>query len=208
VPDPPFSAEKQEPGTPSGMPGTRPLLVVVTGPPASGKSGLAEDLAEALRLPLLTKDGVKETLFDTLGTGDHDWSKRLGEATWRVIFHVIEGQLDAGSSLVVEGNFEPGFANPLFAELPPFRALQVHCTASDEELLERFSERAQEGRRHPGHAEGESAEADLAAGLREGRWTRLDLPGPLVEYSRPNDKGERRRLKSEVVARVQALVQG
>src|SRR5262249_58176789 len=57
-----------------------PLLVVVTGPPASGKSRLAEELAESLGLPLVTKDGIKETLFDTLGPGDQAWSSGLVEA--------------------------------------------------------------------------------------------------------------------------------
>ena len=184
---------------------TGPLLVVVTGPPASGKSGLADDLAEALRLPLLTKDGVKEALFDALGTGDRDWSKRLGEATWRVVFHVVEGMLRADCSLVVEGNFETTYANPRFAELPPFRTVQVYCTAPDDTLLERFRERAAEGRRHPGHAVGEAAEADLAAGLREGRWEPLDLPGPLVDYTRERDKEARTRRKAELVGRVREL---
>jgi hypothetical protein len=105
-------------------------------------------------------------------------------------------------------HFEAAYANPRFVELPPFRAVQVYCTARDDALLERFRDRAQEGSRHPGHAEGEDAEADLAAGLREGRWARLDLPGPLVEYRRPSDKEKRKHLKSQVVARVQALVQG
>jgi predicted kinase len=188
------------------MPSTGPILVVVTGPPASGKSGLADDLSEALRLPLLTKDGIKEALFDALGTGDRDWSKRLGEATWSVIFHVVDGMLRGGSSLVVEGNFEATYANPRFADLPPFRAVQVYCTAPAGTLLERFRERSQEGRRHPGHAVGEAAEADLAAGVREGRWEPLDLPGPLVEYSRDRDKEARARRKAELVEQVHELL--
>jgi predicted kinase len=52
--------------SPSGA----PLLVVVHGPPAAGKTTIAREIAERLRLPLIAKDTIKEALFDGLGAGD------------------------------------------------------------------------------------------------------------------------------------------
>src|SRR4051794_10844242 len=49
--------------------GRSPLAVVVSGIPASGKTTLARQLALALELPLVSKDVIKEALFDALGTG-------------------------------------------------------------------------------------------------------------------------------------------
>ena len=51
-----------------------PLVVIITGPPASGKSMLGRELARRLALPLLSKDLFKEVLFDQLGWSDREWS--------------------------------------------------------------------------------------------------------------------------------------
>jgi predicted kinase len=43
-------------------------ILIVSGAPASGKSTLAGALAEVFGYPLLSKDTLKESLFDSLGT--------------------------------------------------------------------------------------------------------------------------------------------
>lgn len=48
-------------------PSYRPQLIVIGGYSGSGKTTLAQGLARALSLPLLSKDVIKETLFDSLG---------------------------------------------------------------------------------------------------------------------------------------------
>jgi hypothetical protein len=50
----------------------------VTGPPATGKTTLAERISRELGLPLVAKDAIKERLYDTVGAGDRAWSQRLG----------------------------------------------------------------------------------------------------------------------------------
>ena len=61
-------------------------FVVVSGPPAAGKSSLAPRLAAALDLPLLAKDVIKDALADALGASDLPRSRELGRAvassTW------------------------------------------------------------------------------------------------------------------------------
>lgn len=52
------------PGPPAHCP---PRLLLILGPPASGKTRLAEQLAARYELLVLRKDEIKEVLFDTLG---------------------------------------------------------------------------------------------------------------------------------------------
>ncbi len=158
-----------------------PLVVVVTGPPASGKSSIAETLARELHAPLLAKDPIKEALFDGLGTGDPEWSKKLGIATYGVLFHVLEEELRAHRSCVLEANFDHNEASPQLAALQlrhGFRALQIVCTASRDVLLERFVERS--GSRHPGHIDDERLD-DVVQAIDAGRWRSLDLEGETIE---------------------------
>jgi predicted kinase len=150
-----------------------PQLIVVTGAPGAGKTTLARLLATELELPLLTKDDVKEALFDALGTGDREWSRRLGGATYEVLFVVAERLLETGTSCILESNFtkvEP------FRMLPPARTIQIVCVAPSELIVERYSTRS----RHPGHLDDVILE-ELHARLHNGEWAPLDLECELVE---------------------------
>jgi predicted kinase len=153
----------------------------VTGPPASGKSTIARELAAALPAPVIAKDPVKEALFDALGTGDPAWSRKLGIATYAILFLELEQELVAGRSCVLEANFDHNEASAQLAAIQlkhPFRALQIVCTASREALIERFVARA--GSRHPGHIDDERLE-DVIESIDAGRWRALELDGELVD---------------------------
>ena len=128
-----------------------------------------------LGLPLVAKDAVKERLYETVGTGDREWSRRLGRATYALMFHWLDEELRCGRPAIVEANFT-AVAEPLFARLPPHRPLQLFCTASREVVIERYAARA----RHEGHLDDVVLE-ELRAGKHAEQWTPLRLPGELLE---------------------------
>ena len=133
---------------------SQPPLVIIGGAPASGKTTLGRWLAGELRLPYLGKDDIKETLYDTLGSGDLAWSRRLGAATYPLLYLFVETQLRAGCASIVESNFAPKLATPVFqALIDHYDALpfQILCRADPDVLLVRYRERATNGQRHPGH---------------------------------------------------------
>ena len=126
---------------------------------------------------MLEKDTIKETLFDTLGTGDVAWSQRLGAATYALLFVAADRLLAAGASLVVEANFFRGM-EPRFADLPPHRLVQVHCDAPLETIVARYEGRT--GSRHQGHLDDQRVDA-LRDRHASGLNGTLDLTGGLIE---------------------------
>lgn len=160
-----------------------PVLIIVSGPPCSGKTTLGRRLAADLHLPFIHKDGIKERLFDRLGTGDLDWSSRLSRASYDLLYDFAGAILKAGWSLVTEANFRPERENDYFLELQercPYRPVQVLCRTDGAVLLERFRRRLASPGRHPGHLDTEN-EANLLPVLLAGRHEPLAIGGPFFE---------------------------
>jgi predicted kinase len=149
--------------------------VVVAGLPGSGKTTLARPLAKELRLPLLSKDTIKEALFDALGTGDLEWSQRLGRAAHRVMYAVATESRGA----VLESHFWRGLAEgDLQALNGPI--IQVYCRCPPELAAQRYRERVNSADRHPGHLPEHQTEEVIRA-WRDVKPRPLDLAGVLIE---------------------------
>ena len=160
-----------------------PLLIVVSGAPGTGKTTLARRVAGEFGLPLISRDSIKETLFDTLGWSDREWSKRLGLASIELLFKLIEVQLEARKTLVAESNFYGHLDGPRFDDLRDryeFELLELHCITPDlETLIARYEARMASGQRHPGHVE-LPGHRELKRGLAEGTWEPVTNGGRLV----------------------------
>lgn len=162
----------------------RPVIVIVTGPPGAEKTSLGRKLSERLKLPFISKDEVKEILFETLGWQDRLWSRRLGQASFEILFHILERQLAVGKSAVAETAFIPQYDNPRFQsfrEEYSFEPIQILCTADDQVLFERFVKRIEAGERHPGHVGQLMRYDQFSALLRERKYGALDIGGLLLE---------------------------
>lgn len=124
--------------------------MIFTGPPASGKSALAEQVAAELPWPLFTKDEFKESLADVFEVDSLEWSHRLGSASFVLLFEIARKLLAGGVTLMIEGNFEGERTEAELTELAALAELfQINCVAPHDVLVERYTDRSTE--RHPIH---------------------------------------------------------
>src|SRR3954452_25248663 len=87
----------------------RPTLVVVSGPPASGKTTLAHALAGAIRCPAVCRDEIKEGMVHAHG-GAFEAARGdpLTQRTLPVFFDVLRVLLAGGVTVVAEAAFQDG----------------------------------------------------------------------------------------------------
>lgn len=155
-------------------------FVLVTGAPASGKTRLARELAERLQLPFFGRDVLKELLFDSLGYSDREWSRKLGGASFDLLYAVARELLRGEQPFILESNFKPQ-AVEKFRVLTeePIEVFQVLTGATPAVLIERFQHRHESGERHPGHVDDTNVDVFLE-GIADGWYAPLDLPGEVL----------------------------
>jgi predicted kinase len=167
-------------------------LIIVSGAPGVGKSTIATPIAKNLGFALITKDHIKEVLFDSLEgpVGDLAFSRRIGSAAMNIMWSLAA----LSPRAVLDANFRP-HSEYEQGRLKAFRCpiVEVHCTCPPEELRRRFEQRAATARHHPAHplakfSEGWFAEYDRPMGvgslIEVDVSNPVDLPGLLHELRR------------------------
>ncbi len=114
---------------------------------------MAEMIAERLKLPVISKDTVKELLFDNVGFQSREEKVNLGIASMEIMYYVAGQLMKAGQSFILENNFEysseQGIKNLL--EKYQYSVLTITLTGDYKVIYRRFLERESSPDRHRGH---------------------------------------------------------
>lgn len=126
-------------------------------------------MSSKFEFPHLSRDQIKEILFDHLGVQDREWSQSLGRASHKILTQMLIKVYQNSGRYIVENNFDTDTARSLGECLRAHQipVLERLLTAPDIVILSRFRARWESGERHPGH-EDHNRLTDLQQALTNG----------------------------------------
>lgn len=155
----------------------KPMLVVVSGPPGTGKTTLAHRIATAIGCPAICRDEIKEGMAHATpgfvpGPGDP-----LTMRTLSTFFDVIGLLVGRGTTVVAEAAFQDRLWTPGLSPLLGRADIRIlHCTVPAEVALERITARTTSDPRRAAH---EDKQISPDARLRtHNAFQAVDLPVP------------------------------
>ena len=142
--------------------------ILVTGIPAAGQSTMAEVLSERLKLPVISKDAIKELLFDHVGFRSRAEKVNLGTAAMEIMYYAAGQQMKAGQAFILENNFEYASEQGMkhLLEKYQYSALTITLTGDYKVIYRRFLERESSPDRHRGHVVNDCYPEKKESGLK------------------------------------------
>ena len=127
--------------------------ILIAGMPATGKTRFAHWLGQRRGIPSVSKDELKEILFDEVGFRSRAEKVKLGVAAMRMMYAFAEAHLRLGQPVILENNFEDVSKPELEALLSRYgcKTVTVRFDGDVEAIYRRFVERDASPTRHRGH---------------------------------------------------------
>ena len=127
--------------------------ILMTGIPAAGKSTMAKVMSEKLKLPVISKDTIKELLFDNVGFQSRAEKVKLGIASMEIMYYVAGQLMKVGQPFILENNFEYSSEQGIRSLLEQYQysTLTITLTGDYKVIYHRFLERESSPDRHRGH---------------------------------------------------------
>ena len=120
----------------------KPLLIIITGRPASGKSTLAETLAKEINCPLISRDTLKAGYINTIGVEHEHLDNSAAMDVYDAFFEVIGLLISKKISVIVEAAFQNHLWQPQLLLLQDVADMRIIiCDITPDLAKTRFADR-------------------------------------------------------------------
>lgn len=129
-------------------------LIVICGLPGTGKTTLADTLSKRLKITCISKDAIKEALYDELGLKNLEDSLAIGKRSIEVMLNLAEKNVQLQKNVIIEAPFRFEEDYQLFSKwIQQYKVdfTAIICTVSPEIRENRFYNRP----RHEAHHDNE-----------------------------------------------------
>jgi predicted kinase len=114
---------------------TKPLLIIVTGSPASGKTTLAHILTEKINCPLLSRDELKEGYINTLNVAHNELNNSVDLHVNNTFFKTTGLLISKGISIIIEAAFQDKLWRPKLLDLSDKAKIKVIICRTNSDLI-------------------------------------------------------------------------
>jgi predicted kinase len=160
---------------------SQPTLVVVSGPPGTGKTTLAHKIGHLVGCPAICRDEIKEGMVHATPGFVPGPADELAMRTLPTFFSVLELLLKAGVTTVAEAAFQDRLWRPGLEPLRNLAQLRiVHCTVDADLAFNRNLQRSAEDPLRRAHLDPESrGTAEYIQ--RHSAFDRVSVDAPWIE---------------------------